>query len=915
MPLAWNEIRDRAYAFAKEWQDESREHAEAKSFWDDFFQVFGVRRRTVASFEEPVRTLKETYGFIDLFWKGMLLAEHKSRGKSLAKAQAQAMEYIQDLKTQGRDSEIPRYVALSDFARIALHDLEENRSVEFALSEFPEHIRDFAFVPGYKTHVFADQDPINLRAVSIIGDLHDTLEAGGYSGHDLERLLVRVLFCLFAEDSGIFERNTFELYLRNRTAEDGSDLGMHLARLFAVLDTPIPDRQAKLDEDLATLPYVNGDLFGERLGFADFNRDMRNALLACCRFDWSRISPAVFGSLFQSVMEPVARRKIGGHYTSERDILKVIRALFLDDLRADFQRVRRDAKRLLAFHERLGTLRFLDPACGCGNFLVITYRELRQLELEVLRARFSRGELFTDVTVQMRVDVDQFYGIEIQEWPTRIAEVSLWLMDHQMNQRVSSEFGEYVTRLPLQKSPTIVHANALRTDWNKVLPVERCSFVLGNPPFVGGKYQSAEQRADMKLVTRGVANAGLLDYVTAWYFVAAEYVRGTTVPVAFVSTNSISQGEQVGVLWNELLRRNCRIHFAHRTFQWESEAQGKAHVHVVIIGFGTFDRTPKRLWDYEIGTGAVESTPRNISPYLIEGGNTVVLNRSRPLCDVPAIGIGNKPIDGGQYLFTPEEMEEFLDLEPNAEPYFRRWIGAKEFINGIERWCLWLGDCPPKVLRGMPHAMKRVAAVRRQRLASRSAGTQAIASTPTRFHVENMPTTEYLAIPKVSSIRRRYIPMAFTSPDVLGSDLIFIVETKDRFHFGVLTSMMHMAWMRHIGGRLKSDYRYSNKLVYNNFPWPQDVSDKTRGDVVDKAQLVLRTRREFRSTTLADLYGPLSMPAKLARAHTKLDRAVERCYRSQPFPHDRNRMEFLFDLYERLANPLTASPKRGSRPK
>lgn len=916
MPLSWNDIRSNAFKFVNDWKDETREHAEAKTFWDDFFQVFGVRRRTVASFEEPVKTLKQTYGFIDLFWKGTLLAEHKSAGKDLGRAQAQAMDYIQELKNTGREEEIPRYVAISDFARIALHDLDQNRSIQFALTELPDHIHEFAFIPGYKQQTFDDQDPVNIEAAEIMGRLHDELKAGGYSGEDLERLLVRVLFCLFADDSALFERDTFKLYLENRTAEDASDLGMHLERLFAVLNTPVDQRQSNLDELLADLPYVNGELFAERLGFAEFNRPMRNALLSCARFDWSEISPAVFGSLFQSIMEERQRRQIGAHYTSERDILKVIKPLFLDDLRAEFSRVKRNKNALRKFHARLGTLRFLDPACGCGNFLVIAYRELRQLEIEVLKLLHGKETRVLDVSHLSVIDVDQMFGIEIEEWPARIAEVALWLTDHQMNIKLSEVFGRFYRRLPLRNSPHIVHANALEIDWNDVVPAGECTYILGNPPFVGAKFQCARQKAEMRALTRGMASGGLLDYVTAWYLTAAKYVRGTEIVTAFVSTNSISQGEQVGVLWNELFRRGMKIHFAHRTFPWESEARGKAHVHVVIVGFAPSEPKMRRLFDYSLdGQSATETRPSNISPYLTDGPDTAIVNRAVPISSAPPIGIGNKPIDGGAYLFTPEEKAEFLRIEPGARKYFRRWLGSVEFINGIERWCLWLGDCPPNELRKMPHALERVERVRSLRAASKSAPTRAIANRPTRFHVENFPVSQYLIIPEVSSERRKYIPIGFISPDILASNKVRIVPNASLYQFGLLTSEMHMAWVRIVSGRLKSDFQWSIKLVYNNFPWPANPTDKQRAAVELAAQGVLDARAKYPEATMADLYDPRSMPADLVKAHAALDRAVDRCYRLSTFPDEAERVRFLFERHQQLTTPLIheESPGRTRR--
>jgi len=773
-PLSWNEIRRRAVAFSKEWANAAREHAEAKTFWDEFFNVFGLTRRHVASFEEPVRNLGGAYGFIDLFWKGVLIAEQKSRGKDLGKAHSQAIDYIQDLQRAGRHDQVPQYVIVSDFARIALHNLEDDSTIIIPLAELHSHVHHFAFIPGYKRHKLESEDPINIKAVQIMGDLHDALEAGGYSRHQRERLLVRILFCLFAEDTGIFERNAFQLYLESHTADDGSDLGPMLAQFFLVLNTPQSQRQSNLLEELADLPYVNGELFAESLPFASFNRDMRNRLLGCTRFDWSRISPAVFGALFQVVMEPCERRQIGAHYTSERDIFKVVGPLFLDKLKSDLDNAGNDRNKLRQLHNRLAEMRMLDPACGCGNFLVISFREMRLLELEILRRLLKRQKI-ADIGTILKLDVDQMYGIEIEEWPARIAEVAMWLMDHQMNQRLSEEFGEYFVRLPLRSSPHIHHGNALTADWNMVLPAEKCTHILGNPPFSGAKYQTKQQRAEIEQVSGGLKNCGLLDYVIGWYLKAAQYIQGRDIPVAFVSTNSISQGEQVGVLWSELFEKyGISIHFAHRTFAWESEARGKAHVHVVIIGFGVTEPRQRRLYDYELGRGnPTVTTATNICPYLVEGPNVAVTNRSRPLCGVLEIGIGNKPIDDGNYLFTDEEKEQFVKDEPAAKPFFKRWYGSKEFINGSPRWCLWLGNCPPNVLRSMPHAMQRVKAVRRFRLESKSAATQKLAERPTRFHVENMPKGNYLLIPKVSSQRRRFIPMGFMNDRVLCSDLVF----------------------------------------------------------------------------------------------------------------------------------------------
>ena len=1013
MPLSWNEIKHRAIAFAAEWRGETREAAERQSYWNDFFEVFGVRRRAVATFEEPVKKLAGSWGSIDLLWPGRVIVEHKSAGEDLGKAHAQAMAYIRGLQDTGRARDVPRFLIVSDFARIALHDLEPERdpdlplllrlppSVEFDLADFHKHIRHFAFIAGYTQHRLDPEDPANIEATALMGELHDELAAGGYAGHDLRRFLVRILFCLFAEDTGIFPQKAFELYLRDSTAEDGSDLGAKLERLFRILDTPDDRRQHTLDASLRDFPYVNGLLFAERLEFADFNRAMRARLLACSAFRWETISPAVFGSLFQGIMEKRERRTLGAHYTAERNILKLIRDLFLDDLRAECDAAKRDKSgrgpsRLTALQKKLAALRFLDPACGCGNFLVIAYRELRALELDILAA-LHRGQqemTLDEVNRLSLLNVDQFHGIEIEEFPARIAEVALWLADHQANVALGLCFTQNYIRLPLRQSPHIVVGNALRLAWREVLPPGECSYLLGNPPFVGKAFASAEQKADMARVCGQVKGAGVLDFVTAWYFKAAEYLtaaartpapapgaasaaarapegrmdisRGLSAAIppdtaqasdaprrgagtsrapagahsifsrepgvlppanvqqpsglpraAFVSTNSISQGEQPGILWGELFARwRMKIHFAHRTFAWQSEARGKAHVHVVIIGFGPGDVPAKFITDYDAGDAhPARVQVANINPYLVEGNDVALANRSKPICDVSQIGIGNKPIDGGNFLFTEEERDSFLQIEPRAERWFRAWVGSHEFINGYQRWCLWLGECPPEALRVMPHAHERVEAVRAFRTASKSAPTRALAKTPTHFHVENMPKRRFLVIPKVSSERRAYIPIDFVAPRTLVSDLCFILPDTSLFTFAILTSQMHMAWVRSVCGRLKSDYRYSAGIVYNNFPWPDAPTAEQRAKVEAAAQAVLDARAQFPTSTLADLYDPVAMPAPLAKAHAALDRAVDRSYQRAPFPHDRARVEHLFLLYERLTAPLVPAtkPRRARR--
>jgi len=983
---SWNEIRDNAIAFSRRWCDATREAADKQTFWNEFFAVFGRDRRAVAAFEYPVKNIRGARDFIDLFWPGALLVEHKSAGKPLGTAESQAFNYIAGLAREGRFDEMPRYVILSDFQNIALYDLQPEEQLAlplfegvpystyiFPLGEFHHYVRHFAFIKGEQTVRINPEDPANRKAFDLMCDLHDALAEQQFARPDLEIFLVRVLFCLFADNTEVFEPLTFATFIETQTNPNGSDLGARLNELFDVLNTPDAEWGSATRKTFAGFRYINGDLFDERLRFPQFTRDMRDSLLAACRFHWGKVSPVVFGSIFQGVLNPKVRRQKGEHYTSERDIMKVIRPLFLDTLQQEFETIQKDAStrrkvRLNAFHDKLRSLRFLDPACGCGNFLVLAYRELRLLELDVLKAKHANPsglQTFLDVRNEIRVDVDQFYGIEISEWPCRIAEVAMWLMDHQMNREVSISFGRTFERLPLRATPHIHHANALRLNWESVLPSKECSYILGNPPFVGAKFQDAEQRNDVQSVATEIKNRGLLDYVAMWYIKATDYIRGTeiagttisseSVPkvtdddpgikirCAFVSTNSICQGEQVAALWQHLFDKEMTIIFAYRTFPWESEARGKAHVHVVIIGFTCQSRKKKHSEPSAGGTERIDfphqfngtktiyeetdsgttcAIVSNISPYLVEGGNFCISNRSTPLCDAPKIAIGNKPIDGGHYLFTPKEKNEFLHKEPAAEKYFRRWLGAEEFINGMERWCLLLQDCSPASLRAMPECLKRVETVRTYRKNSKSLPTQKLSKVPTRFHVENFPKDDYLFIPKVSSETRKYIPIGFLSPSFITSDLAFIIPNATLYHFGVLTSLMHMVWIRAVGGRLKSDYRYSAKLIYNNFPWPNNVSEKQRAAVERAAQSVLDARIQYLppkgDETLADLYHPLAMPVPLVKAHAALDIVVEKCYRPhEKFKSDAERIAFLFTLYQTFTTPLlpveTGKKKRKRR--
>jgi hypothetical protein len=876
-PLTWNEIRSRAHAFVAEWRGETRERAEAQTFWNDWFHVFGINRRRVAVFEQAAERLStKRRGSIDAFWPSMLVVEHKSAGESLEKAEGQALDYLGAMP----DDQLPRMVISSDFGHFRVLDLEAREETHFSLEEFPDRLEMFGFIAGYERRLFRDEHAVNVEAAQLMGKLFDELKASGYQDHALTMLLVRILFLLFADDTGIWERDLFVDYIRLRTQEDGRDVGLHLNFLFQVLNTREPDRQRTLDEDLARFPYINGGLFAEVIAIPAFDASMRKRLLECCHFDWSGISPAVFGSIFQSVMDGDERRQIGGHYTTDANIQKVIGPLFLDDLKAELQAANSGPK-LQAFRDKLAGLHFLDPACGCGNFLVISYRELRALELAAISRQRERnpGQQVIEATALSTVTVDQFYGMEIDEWPARIAETAMYLVDHQANRRLSAEFGLYYARFPIATEAHIHVCNALRSDWNEIIAAHDCSYILGNPPFVGKQHRTDPQQDDMDYVFGGARGTGNLDYVAAWYRKAIDYMAGSEIRAAFVSTNSIVQGEQVPALWPLLLDAGYEIDFAHRTFAWTSEARGRAAVHVVIIGFSRGGlKRPKLLFDHpQMAAATTVIRAQSISPYLVDGPVFVVSRRSTPLAQVPSASFGSMPNDGGSLILTPEERDQLLIAEPSAGPYVAELLGAEELINGSHRYCLWLGEAEPAELRQMPEVMRRVECVRAYRMASRRVATRQLAELAYRFGEIRQPRGAYLCLPRHSSENRRYIPMVFVGPEIVAHDSTLTVEGADLYLFGVLSSEMFMTWVRAVAGRLESRYRLSVEMVYNTFPWPEP-SPPQRKRVSDAAAAVQVARSSHPASSLADQYDSRSMPVDLLLAHRVLDRAVATLY-------------------------------------
>lgn len=928
MGLSWNEIRIRADGFSRKWASASYEKGETQSFYNDFFKIFGIERSSVGRYEEHVKKLDNRSGFIDLFWPGVLLVEQKSAGSNLTDAYEQAGEYFDALPEEHR----PHYILVSDFQNFELHDLGERKQINFTLKDLPTYVTEFSFIRG-EPKTFRDQDPVNIKAAELMGDLHDSLKETGYKGYDLERLLVRIVFCLFADDTGIFEpRDIFLKLIETRTNEDGSDLGSWLNHLFQVMDTPEDKRFKTLDEDLAKFPYVNGELFRDTLGIASFTSTMRSQLLKACHFDWSNISPAIFGALFQSAIEPEKRRSQGAHYTTEKNILKVIEPLFLDDLRAELKKLKtlksNRRKRLQQFQKKLGSLTFFDPACGCGNFLIIAYREIRMLEIEVireLRAMEKDVEPELYVRVLSLVDVDQFYGIELEEFPARIAETALWMMDHIMNNKLSLEFGHSYVRIPLQKSAHILHGDALETNWKEFLKPENCSFVFGNPPFSGAKQQKSHQRSQIHRIAALGKTGGTLDYATAWFILAGEYIKVGKARTGFVSTNSITQGEQVAQLWPILFDRcNLEISFAHRTFAWGSDARGKAHVHVVIVGLDNRERicTDKRLFNYpDINGEPIETRHSVLSPYLFDASglsdpHLTVREENRPINKLRRLKTGVQMIDNGILTFTHNEYEDFISVEPESRKYFRKYIGGDEYINGFHRWILYLADSSPSELRHLPTVRERIRRVREYRASSRRANTVAMAAYPTKVGVDERLSKPFLVLPNTSSERREYIPIGWLNPDVIANQKLRILPDATLTDFALLTSAMHMAWVRAITGRMKSDYMYSVGVVYNTFPTPPEGKDLSKLETL--AQNILDARAVHLDTTLADLYDPDLMPNNLRQAHQALDRAVDKLYRRTGFTSEHERVKYLFMLYEKMMKPLKLDmktrPRRRKRP-
>jgi hypothetical protein len=881
------EYKFRADSFAREWQSAKYERGEAQTFWNEFLEIFGIDRKLVASFEEPIKKIDGRQGYIDMFWKGKVLIEHKSLGKDLDGAFQQAIDYLPNIPEEDK----PEYIIVSDFQNFEIHHLESKEEKKFGLPELSENIENFTFLEESFYKIYEERKELNIKAGYLIGEIHDGLVESGYSSENLDIYLIRQLFMLFADSTGIWDKDLFRSWFDS--IKEPRYIGSQMGTLFNILDTPVEKRSSNADELIRKFPYVNGEIFKENLNSAFFDEVLKEKFLKALEFDWSQINPVIFGSIFQASMDKEKRAELGSHFTSEENIFKLIDPLFLDDFWSEFRKNRDNKKKLAKLQQEIASLKFLDPACGSGNFLIVVYRELKLLEIEIIKVTN---------TIPL-VSIEQFYGFEIDELASKITEVAMLFIEHQMNMRLEEIFQNAKFNIPVKTSANIFKINALKEDWHKILQTQM-DYIIGNPPFTGARNMTNEQKDDVLYVFDNMEGSGDLDHVSAWYLKSADYMEiFPETKTALLSTNSVTQGQQVGILWNEILNNmGMEIHFAHQTFKWSNEAKANAQVHCVIVGFGQESEKQKYLFEYADIKGKPKRKRVNeISPYLVAKDFTPLKNLSKHIQkDTLEMMIGSKPIDGGNYIFTEEEKEEFLKLEPKAEKYFREFLGAKEFLNSQKRFILLLKDISEEELKTMPKVLERVEKVRTLRLESKSKPTQKLADTPTRFHIETIPETQYLAIPRVSSELRDYIPIGFSEKETLAGDSMQLLPNASLYEFGILTSSIHMAFMRSVAGRLKSDYRYSIGIVYNNFPFPQRIRKTSKERVEKFAQKILDVRKKYPEKSLAELYNNSTMPEDLRKAHAELDKVVDKLYAGREIKNDSTRVKKVLELRSKI---------------
>lgn len=898
----------------------------AQQFWSELFSCFGVNASRMDLFEQEAhRSSTGGSGYIDLFWPGVVIGEAKSLGVDLELAHAQARDYLTGGSVS--DFELPRYILCSNFETLRLSKLgdpETRFDITFPLDEITDHLDQLRFLAGYESVTKEEEEEASIQASKLMAKLFTAMAGdevdeavGDEAPTDPEQedqrtqqtsmYLTRLLFLLFGDDAGLWETDIFYRFVLEHTTPE--NLGPQLNSLFEVLNTP-ENRRQRVPEHLAKFPYVNGSIFADTMRTEYFDPSMRDALLDACRFHWSHISPAVFGSMFQLVKSKEARRNDGEHYTSEKNILKTIEPLFLDELRAEATRLittkSTTTKKLREFRDSLADHIFCDPASGSGNFLIIAYRELRRIETDVIvaiREREGEASMSLDISWEQKLSIGQFYGIELNWWPAKIAETAMFLVDHQANRELADRVGLAPERLPITITAHIHHGNALQVDWGELLPPAKGqTFIFGNPPFIGQYTKTAEQTADMKRVW-GTDYDGYLDYVTGWHAQAMTLLAQRRGEFAYVTTNSITQGQPVPALFGPLIREGWRVKFAHRTFSWDSEAPGKAAVHCVIVGFTRNRGAKQRLWDYPKVKGEpVElSVEQGINSYLIDGPNLLVRKQSKPISKVisPAIR-GNQPTDGGYLIVEVDEYEDVV-ADPVAAKYLRPFRMGRELIRGLDRWCLWMADnFDPTDLNKSSILKNRIEAVRTMRMSSRKKATQESASTPYMFQEIRQPKTDYVAIPRVVSEARSYYTVARLSPEIIAGDKVYTAVDPDGLLFGLISSSMFITWQRSVGGRLKSDLNFANTLTWNTFPVPE-IDANTRQRVIDAGKKILVARELYPDRSLAEHYNPLAMSPELLRAHDALDREVDKAMgAARKLTTERQRQEILFANYSLL---------------
>jgi len=904
MNLSKQEIKFNLNSFIEEWKDATKENASSQSFWNELFESFGLKRRKYARFEKKVKKFDGGTGRIDVFWEGILLAEQKSKGKSLDEAMIQAKNYLPNLP----DHEAPRFILICDFENFVFEDLDLNIRDEFLLSELPNKIDLLSFFTGFEEVVELKEVEVSRKATEILTKMYNSLKKENYEEEELMTFIVRLMFCLFAEDAEIFyKKNALYELVKNHSKSDGSDLGALFTQLFLTLNKPSDKRSKNLPNYFKPFEYVNGTLFEKNIEIPSFNKKMRNQLIECCKFNWSKVSPVIFGSMFQNISGN--RDKNGVHYTSYDNIRKVIDSLFLDQLYDEFENLKKvnSLKEYRKFHKKISNLTFLDPACGCGNFLVTIYQELRLLETELLvkMNKLKAIQLTFEVSDLSKIKIDNFYGIELLNFPAKVAKLSMWLIDHLMNLKLGETFGKTYKRLPLNQPLKILAGNALQQDWKNLINPKDLNYIVGNPPFIGSKRMSASQRKDIIETFGKVKKVGILDYVSGWFWKSGEFFdANSNIKIGLVSTNSITMGEQVDILWKPIFEKFTKIKFlfAHRTFNWSNKAKDNAAVHCVIIGMSSKkDKAKNYIFDYDDIKGPSKKMEVNsINPYLIDYKFLTISSRRTPLSNVPEMNQGNMPLCANSLILeSDDDKNDLISKEPSVKKFIKPLVSSKQILHNVNRYCIWLVGATPKEIKNMPHVRELIKEVKTKRLASKDPGTRSFAETPHLFRDTKNPQ-EFILIPRHSTENRRYVPMVILNENYIPSDSCSYIWSGSKYIFGVVHSRIHLAWIKQIGGKIKSDYRYSKDIVYNNFPFPINVSDNDQNKVVNLVDEIMNIRNNYYDSSLADLYDEFSPATDLIKAHKKLDDFVESLYRDELFTSDKERIEYLFRMYEKM---------------